>query len=219
MGMVLAAPCSDKPRRGVFLPRRKCRIITILSAVWRLRTRHHARVAKHRRNDAHSSPGLHCYGENMSTVAVGKPVPDFELPATGNQTIRLSNLKGHIVVLYFYPKDDTPGCTLEGQNFRDMHADFKRAKTVILGISRDGIASHEGFKEKLAFPFELLADEQERVCKLFDVIKPKNMYVREVIVFERSTFLIDTNSVLRREWRKDKEEDQADEEKKADKAL
>ena len=155
----------------------------------------------------------------MSTVAIGKPVPDFELPATGNQTIRLSNLKGHNVVLYFYPKDDTPGCTLEGQNFRDMHADFKRAKTVILGISRDGVASHEGFKEKLAFPFELLADEEERVCKLFDVIKPKNMYGKEVIGVERSTFLIDADGVLRREWRKVKVDGHADEVLEAVKAL
>ena len=155
----------------------------------------------------------------MSKVAVGKPVPDFELPATGNQTIRLSNLKGQNVVLYFYPKDNTPGCTLEGQNFRDMHSTFKHAKTIILGVSRDGVESHEGFKEKLAFPFELLADEEERVCKLFDVIKPKNMYGKEVIGVERSTFLIDAAGVLRREWRKVKVEGHANEVLEAVKAL
>src|SRR3569623_2765069 len=218
--MVLAAPCSDKPRRGVFLPRRKCRIITKLGAVWRLRTRHHARALRHTGATTRTAARtLHFKERNMSTVAIGKPVPDFELPATGNQTIRLSNLKGHNVVLYFSPKDDTPGCPLEGQNFRDMHADFKRAKTVILGISRDGLASHEGFKAKLAFPFELLADEEERVCKLFDVIKPKNMYGREVIGVERSTFLIDADGVLRREWRKVKEDGHADEVLEAVKAL
>lgn len=155
----------------------------------------------------------------MSKVAVGKPVPDFELPATGNQTIRLSNLKGQNVVLYFYPKDNTPGCTLEGENFRDMHSAFKHAKTIILGVSRDGVESHEGFKEKLAFPFELLADEEERVCKLFDVIKPKNMYGKEVIGVERSTFLIDTAGVLRREWRKVKVEGHANEVLEAVEAL
>lgn len=155
----------------------------------------------------------------MSNIAIGQPVPDFELPATGNQTIRLSTLKGKNVVLYFYPKDNTPGCTLEGQNFRDKHPEFERAKTVILGISRDDVASHEGFKEKLSFPFELLADEEERVCKLFDVIKPKNMYGKEVIGVERSTFLIDAAGVLRREWRKVKVEDHANEVLEAVKAL
>lgn len=155
----------------------------------------------------------------MSTVTVGKPVPDFQLPATGNQTIRLSDLKGKNVVLYFYPKDNTPGCTLEGQNFRDKHDAFKRADTVLLGISRDSVQSHEGFKEKQAFPFELLADEEERVCKLFDVIKPKNMYGKEVIGVERSTFLIDAAGVLRREWRKVKVEGHADEVLEAIKAL
>lgn len=147
----------------------------------------------------------------MSKVTVGQPVPDFALPATGDQTIRLSDLKGKNVVLYFYPKDNTPGCTLEGQNFRDKHDAFRRANTVLLGISRDSVKSHEDFKEKQAFPFELLADEEERVCKLFDVIKPKNMYGKEVIGVERSTFLIDAAGVLRREWRKVKVEGHADE--------
>ena len=147
----------------------------------------------------------------MSKVTVGQPVTDFALPATGNQTIQLSDLKGKNVVLYFYPRDNTPGCTLEGQNFRDKHDAFRRTNTVLLGISRDSVKSHEDFKEKQAFPFELLADEEERVCKLFDVIKPKNMYGKEVIGVERSTFLIDATGVLRREWRKVKVEGHADE--------
>lgn len=155
----------------------------------------------------------------MSKVTIGQPVPDFALPATGNQTIRLSDLKGKNVVLYFYPKDNTPGCTLEGQNFRDKHDAFRRANTVLLGISRDSVKSHEDFKEKQAFPFDLLADEEERVCKLFDVIKPKNMYGKEVIGVERSTFLIDGAGVLRREWRKVKVEGHADEVLEAIKAL
>ena len=147
----------------------------------------------------------------MSKIAVGKAVPDFALPATGDQTIRLSELKGKNVVLYFYPKDNTPGCTLEGQDFRDLHAKFKRANTVVLGVSRDSVKSHEGFKAKQEYPFDLLADEQERACKIFDVIKPKNMYGKQVMGIERSTFLMDAKGVLRREWRKVKVDGHVDE--------
>jgi peroxiredoxin Q/BCP len=155
----------------------------------------------------------------MSKIAVGKAVPDFALPATGDQTIRLSALKGQNVVLYFYPKDNTPGCTLEGQDFRDLHAKFKRANTTVLGVSRDSVKSHEGFKDKQEYPFELLSDEDEKACKLFDVIKPKNMYGKEVMGIERSTFLIDAAGVLRREWRKVKVEGHAAEVLEAAKAL
>ena len=155
----------------------------------------------------------------MSKIAVGKAVPDFELPATGNKNIRLSELKGKNVVLYFYPKDNTPGCTLEGQDFRDLHSKFKNADTVVMGISRDSVKSHEGFKAKQEYPFDLLADEEERACKLFDVIKPKNMYGKEVMGIERSTFLIDGKGVLRREWRKVKVEGHAAEVLEAAKAL
>lgn len=158
-------------------------------------------------------------GISMTKVTVGKPVPDFELPATGDQTVRLSDLKGQNVVLYFYPKDNTPGCTLEGQNFRDMHPQFKKMNAIILGISRDSVDSHETFKENQSFPFVLLADEQEKVCKLFDVMKPKNMYGKEVIGVERSTFLIDAAGVLRQEWRKVKVEGHADAVLAAIKAL
>ena len=155
----------------------------------------------------------------MSKIAVGKAVPDFALPATGDQTIRLSELKGKNVVLYFYPKDNTPGCTLEGQDFRDLHAKFKRANTVVLGVSRDSVKSHEGFKAKQEYPFDLLADEQERACKIFDVIKPKNMYGKQVMGIERSTFLMDAKGVLRREWRKVKVDGHAAEVLEAAKAL
>jgi len=155
----------------------------------------------------------------MSKVAVGKAVPDFQLPATGGKDVRLSELKGKNVVLYFYPKDNTPGCTLEGQDFRDLHAKFERANTVVLGISRDSVKSHEGFKEKQDFSFDLLADEGELACKLFDVIKLKNMYGKEVLGVERSTFLIDGEGVLRREWRKVKVEGHAAEVLEAAKAL
>ena len=137
----------------------------------------------------------------MSKVTLGKKAPDFRLPATGGGEVRLADLKGSNVVLYFYPKDSTPGCTLEGQDFRDRHTKFKRLNTVILGVSRDSLAAHEKFKEKQGFPFELLSDADEKVCRLFDVIKEKNMYGRKVMGIERSTFLIDAAGVLRAEWR------------------
>ncbi len=147
----------------------------------------------------------------MSTVQLGKRVPAFSLPATGDQSIRLSSLKGKNVVIYFYPKDSTPGCTREGQDFRDNYQKFKRQNTVILGVSRDSIKSHENFKAKQGFPFELLSDADEELCKLFDVIKMKNMYGKKVRGIERSTFLIDAKGVLRQEWRKVKVDGHAEE--------
>jgi len=146
----------------------------------------------------------------MATVAVGSAVPEFEAQATGEQTIRLSDLRGKNVVLYFYPKDNTPGCTTEGQDFRDRQASFERLNTVVLGVSRDTIRSHENFRAKQAFPFHLLSDRDEALCKLFDVIKLKKMYGRESLGIERSTFLIDGGGVLRREWRKVKVKGHAD---------
>ncbi|MDT8385184.1 MAG: peroxiredoxin [Gammaproteobacteria bacterium] len=138
----------------------------------------------------------------MSKASIEKKVPDFALPATGEQDIRLSELKGKKVVIYFYPKDSTPGCTTEGQDFRDHYNQFKRANTVVLGVSRDSIRSHENFKSKQGFPFELLSDQEEKLCALFDVIKEKNMYGKKLMGIERSTFLIDDQGVLRAEWRK-----------------
>ena len=116
--------------------------------------------------------------------------------------MRLKDLRGQNVVLYFYPKDNTPGCTTEGQDFRDLHAKFKRRKTVIFGVSRDSIASHEKFKAKQGFPFELLSDPDEKLCQRFDVIHEKSLYGRKFMGVERSTFLIDANGKLRQEWRK-----------------
>lgn len=132
---------------------------------------------------------------------VGKKVKNFERPATSDQVIKLKDLRGKNVVLYFYPKDSTPGCTTEGQNFRDAKAKFTRQNTVILGVSRDSIKKHENFKAKQAFNFELLADEDESLCKQFDVIKLKKLYGREYMGVDRSTFLIDENGVLVKEWR------------------
>ena len=138
----------------------------------------------------------------MLTAQINKKVPRFSLPATSDQTIELSALKGQKIVLYFYPRDSTPGCTTEGQNFRDNHSKFKRANTVVFGVSRDSLKSHENFKAKQAFPFELISDAEEILCTLFDVIKEKNMYGKKVMGIERSTFLIDEKGVLRHEWRK-----------------
>lgn len=135
-------------------------------------------------------------------VKVGEKVKDFTLPATGDKDISLSDFQGKPVVLYFYPKDNTPGCTREGQDFRDHFDSFKNAGAVILGASRDSVKSHEKFKEKQDFPFDLLSDEDEKLCSQFDVIKEKNMYGRKVMGVERSTFLIDGEGRLRREWRK-----------------
>ncbi|GAB4190047.1 MAG: peroxiredoxin [Wenzhouxiangellaceae bacterium] len=133
---------------------------------------------------------------------INQRAPGFSLPATGDQTLSLADFKGQRVVLYFYPKDSTPGCTREGQDFRDHHDDFAALNTVILGVSRDKIRSHENFKAKQEFPFELLSDSEEELCQAYDVIKDKNMYGRVVRGIERSTFLIDEKGKLRAEWRK-----------------
>jgi len=151
--------------------------------------------------------------------SLGKKVKNFKLPATGDKTISLGELKGKNVVLYFYPKDSTPGCTTEGQDFRDAKAKFSRQNTVILGVSRDSIKSHENFKTKQKFNFDLLSDADEELCKAFDVIKMKNMYGKQVRGIERSTFLIDAKGVLKQEWRKVKVKDHVAEVLDAVKAL
>ncbi|MCG6937570.1 MAG: thioredoxin-dependent thiol peroxidase [Gammaproteobacteria bacterium] len=134
-------------------------------------------------------------------VKIGKKVKNFSRPATGDKTLSLKDLSGKKVVLYFYPKDSTPGCTTEGQDFRDAKARFSRLNTVILGVSRDSIKRHENFKAKQNFNFDLLADEDESLCNEFDVIKQKKLYGKEYMGIERSTFLIDENGVLIQEWR------------------
>jgi peroxiredoxin Q/BCP len=131
-----------------------------------------------------------------------KVIPDLKVTTTGDKSFKLSDLRGQKVVLYFYPKDSTPGCTTEGQDFRDNHAKFKRQNTVILGVSRDSIKSHENFKTKQKFPFDLISDADEKLCNAFDVIKEKNMYGKKVMGIERSTFVIDEKGVLRKEFRK-----------------
>lgn len=138
----------------------------------------------------------------MTAPTIGDKIENFSLPATGDQTISLEDLSGKNIVLYFYPKDSTPGCTTEGQNFRDLIEEFSALNTVILGVSRDGIKAHENFKEKQCFPFELLSDKDEALCKQFDVIKLKKNYGREYMGIERSTFLIDAEGKLAKEWRK-----------------
>ena len=134
-------------------------------------------------------------------VELDQPVADFQALATSERNFSLEALKGRQVVLYFYPKDSTPGCTTEGQGFRDHYAAFQAANTEVFGISRDGIKSHENFKAKQGFPFELISDKDEAICQLFDVIKLKKLYGKEYLGVDRSTFLIDKDGVLRKEWR------------------
>jgi peroxiredoxin Q/BCP len=150
--------------------------------------------------------------------ALGLPVPDFIAATTGG-SFALSAQRGRMLVIYFYPKDNTPGCTTEAMQFRDLHSEFAAAGASIFGVSRDSLKSHEGFKAKLGLPFELISDGDEKVCRLFDVIKTKNMYGKQVMGIERSTFLIDAKGVLRREWRKLKADGHAAEVLAAVKAL
>jgi peroxiredoxin Q/BCP len=137
----------------------------------------------------------------MEISMLNNKVPDFQLPATNGKTFQSSNYLGKNIVIYFYPKDSTPGCTTQGIQFRDKYADFQASNTEIFGISRDNLKSHENFKAKFSFPFELLADTEELACTLFAVIKMKNMYGKQVRGIERSTFIIDQNGVLIKEWR------------------
>ena len=134
-------------------------------------------------------------------VALDTAVADFQAQATNGQLVQLSALKGQQVVLYFYPKDSTPGCTTEGQGFRDQYGAFQAANTQVFGVSRDGLKSHENFKCKQEFPFELISDKDEALCQLFDVIKLKKLYGKEYLGVDRSTFLIDKNGILRQQWR------------------
>ncbi|MBA4143169.1 MAG: peroxiredoxin [Nitrosospira sp.] len=132
---------------------------------------------------------------------LNQPVPDFELVSTSNKIFRLSEAPARNLVIYFYPKDNTPGCTTEGQGFGDEHDEFSKLECDIVGISRDSIRSHESFKMKMGFPFELLSDTDETACKLFNVMRMKNMYGKQVRGIERSTFVLDAKRILRREWR------------------
>lgn len=138
----------------------------------------------------------------MVTPKVGKKAPVFKGECTGNKLADLSEHKGQKVILYFYPKDNTPGCTSEGQDFRDLFKEFKKLNAVIYGLSRESIKSHENFKLKQSFPFELISDVDEKICKQYDVIKEKNMYGRKYLGIDRSTFLINEKGVLVKEWRK-----------------
>jgi peroxiredoxin Q/BCP len=152
-------------------------------------------------------------------VNIGKKVSPFSLPATGEKNVSLKDFKDTHLVIYFYPKDSTPGCTLEGQDFRDRYAEFKKAGADIVGVSRDSLKAHENFKTRQAFPFDLLSDQDETLCRQFDVIHEKNMYGRKVMGIVRSTFLIDGKGVLQKEWRKVKVKGHVDEVLEAVKAL
>jgi thioredoxin-dependent peroxiredoxin len=136
-----------------------------------------------------------------NAIALDQSVPDFSASMTGDKTFRLSDFEGKTVVLYFYPKDNTPGCTTESLRFRDLHPEFQQANAVVFGISRDSLRSHEGFKSKLDIPFELISDPDETLCSLFGVIKSKVMYGKAVRGIDRSTFVIDGRRRLVKEWR------------------
>jgi len=152
-------------------------------------------------------------------MKIGSKIPKLKLPATGNQDIDLAGFKGKVVVVYFYPKDNTPGCTQEGIDFRDLYKDFKKAGAEVLGISRDSVRSHENFAEKYKFPFPLLSDGDEAACKAFDTIKEKSLYGRKYMGVDRSTFLFDKDGVLKKEWRSVKVKEHAAEVLEAVKAL
>jgi len=152
-------------------------------------------------------------------MKIGDKIPKLTLPATGGADIDLSSFKGKPLIVYFYPKDNTPGCTQEGIDFRDLHKDFAKAGAVVLGISRDSVRSHENFAAKYTFPFPLLSDADEAACKAFDTIKEKSLYGRKYMGVDRSTFLFDKAGVLRREWRGVKVKEHAAEVLAALKAL
>jgi peroxiredoxin Q/BCP len=155
----------------------------------------------------------------MARPAIGKKIPAFSAPATGDRIVSSKDLEGRTVVLYFYPRDNTPGCTVESQDFASSYPKFKRRKVEVFGISRDSLSSHEKFKAKFDFPFDLIADPDESLCKLFDVMRDKNMYGKKVRGIERSTFLVDSKGVLRQEWRKVRIDGHVDEVLDALKAL
>ena len=155
----------------------------------------------------------------MTAPLLNRVVKNFKAAATRDKTIELKALRGQNVVIYFYPKDSTPGCTTEGRDFSALHAKFRRQKTIILGVSRDSIASHDKFREKQGFPFDLISDPDEDVCRHFDVIHEKSLYGRKFMGIVRSTFLIDADGKLRREWRKVKVKGHAEEVLDAVKAL
>ncbi|WP_428097480.1 peroxiredoxin [Candidatus Rariloculus sp.] len=155
----------------------------------------------------------------MATPAPGEQTPAFEAEATDGKTISSEHLRGRPFVLYFYPRDNTPGCTAQSKDFRDRHAEFEHREVVVLGVSRDSLISHEKFRSKFGFPFDLISDRDETLCGLFDVIKQKNMYGKKVRGIERSTFLCDSDGVLVREWRKVKIRGHVDEVLEAVEAL
>ena len=152
-------------------------------------------------------------------IAVDKPIPEFEANATNNVKVSNTSHHGQIVVLFFYPKDNTPGCTTESMGFRDKYKDFVKAGATVFGVSRDNMTSHDGFKAKLELPFELIADTEEKMCHMFGVVKNKIMYGKKVKGIERSTFLIGPDGILRQEWRGVKVADHVEEVLKAVKAL
>ena len=153
------------------------------------------------------------------TVEIGKTIPNITLPANGGKTISLSDYQGKNIIIYFYPKDSTPGCTTEGQNFRDIKTELDACNTIVLGVSKDSVRCHDNFIAKQEFNFDLLSDKKEVLCQAFDVIKLKQLYGKEYMGIERSTFLIKADGILHQEWRKVKVKDHANEVLAAAQAL
>lgn len=153
------------------------------------------------------------------TIELNEPVPDFTAQATNGLTVNLSDLAGKALVLYFYPKDNTPGCTTQGQGFRDLYPEFQAAGAIVFGVSKDSLRTHENFRQKHQFPFDLISDPDETLCRQFDVIRMKQMYGKQYEGIERSTFLIDGQGVLRQQWRKVKVPGHVEEVLKAAQAL
>jgi peroxiredoxin Q/BCP len=181
--------------------RKKSRTKTKAKSKKKVRTKAKAKPAPKRKTKAAARRKLAAPATAPKAAATVKALPTVEVATTSGRTLRLSELRGKPVVIYFYPKDDTPGCTTEGCDIRDNWGGFTRLDTVVLGVSRDSLESHERFKTKFGFPFELVSDEDEKLCKLFDVIKEKSLYGKKYIGVDRSTFVFDRGGTLRREWR------------------
>ncbi len=199
-------PTAKKTPKPVSVKKAKARATVKKGSTVRKKTAKRAAAVK--RTSAQKLPSA---SHEATASLVGEKATTMIRPATGGKNISLQDFKGSRVVLYFYPKDNTPGCTIEGQDFKRLKGDFSGKNTVILGVSKDSLKSHEGFKEKCGFPFDLIVDEDESFCRSFDVIKSKKMYGREFMGIERSTFVIDEEGLILKEWRKVKVDGHAEE--------
>lgn len=203
-------PTAKKSSKPVSVKKAKAKATSKTSSIVRKKTVKRAAVVK-RTSAQRLASDSHGASREAGRSLVGETASAMIRPATGGGNISLQDFKGSRVVLYFYPKDNTPGCTIEGQDFKRLKSEFTAKNTVILGVSKDSLKSHENFKAKCGFPFELIVDEDESFCRAFDVIKLKKLYGREFMGIERSTFVIDEEGLILKEWRKVKVDGHADE--------